>query len=75
MNQTSRVYIYMHCQLKTQAFTGCVWAPALTKSGRVRWSLNVADTERRDTYSEFTEKIKESVQLEGSGVDRKVILN
>jgi hypothetical protein len=40
----------MHCQLKTKVFTGCVWVPAVIKSRRVRCSLNVADTGRRDTH-------------------------
>lgn len=64
----------MQCQLKTQIFKGCVWAPAVIKSGRFRWSLSVADTGRRDTYTEFSEKMKESFHLDRLGVERKIIL-
>jgi hypothetical protein len=34
----------------------------------------VADTGRRDTNTEFSETIKESVHLDGLGVERNMIL-
>jgi hypothetical protein len=60
MNQALRVYIYMHCQLKTQVFTGCVWAPAVIKSGRVRWSLNVADTGKEIHILSLVKKLRKA---------------